>query len=33
MIRFFVLQIKMGNLTIEQLPERYRAEVAAAYTE
>lgn len=33
MIRFFVLQIKMGNLTIEQVPERYRTAVAAAYTE
>ena len=27
MIDFLVVQIKLGNITIEQVPERYRAKV------
>ena len=30
MVKFFVLQIKMGKITLEQVPEKYRAAVAAA---
>lgn len=27
MIKFLVLQIKMGKITLEQVPEKYREEV------
>ena len=27
MIKFLVLQVKLGTITIEQVPERYREEV------
>lgn len=30
MIAFLALQVRMGKLTIEQVPERYRAAVEAA---
>ena len=33
MVKFFVVQIKMGNLSVEQVPEKYRAAVEAAYRE
>ena len=29
MAHFLALQVKMGKITIEQVPERYRAEVEA----
>ena len=29
MVKFFALQIKMGKITLEQVPEKYRAAVAA----
>ena len=29
MVKFFVIQIKLGNITIEQVPEKYREEVRA----
>lgn len=31
MIKFYVLQIKMGKMTILQVPQRYRAEVIAYF--
>lgn len=30
MVKFFELQIRMGNLAIEQVPEKWRASVEAA---
>lgn len=30
MIKFLVLQVKMGKITLEQIPERYREEVKTA---
>lgn len=33
MVKFFVVQIKMGNLSVEQVPEKYRVAVEAAYRE
>lgn len=27
MVEFFVIQIKMGRITVEQVPEKYREEV------
>jgi hypothetical protein len=30
MIRFLTLQVRMGRITIEQVPEAYRAAVQAA---
>lgn len=30
MIKFFVLQIRMGKITIDQVPEKYREAVKAA---
>lgn len=27
MIKFFVVQIKLGKITLEQVPEKYRARV------
>ena len=33
MIKFLVLQIKMGKITLEQVPEKYRAEVEALLNE
>lgn len=29
MAKFYVLQIRMGSLTLEQVPERWRAQVEA----
>ena len=29
MVKFFVIQIRLGRITIEQVPERYRKEVRA----
>lgn len=29
MVKFFVIQIKLGNITIDQVPEKYREEVMA----
>lgn len=28
MIEFLAMQVRLGNIEIEQVPERYRAEVA-----
>ena len=30
MIKFFVLQIRIGKITIDQVPEKYREAVKAA---
>lgn len=30
MIKFFVIQIKLGKITLEQVPEKYRQAVADA---
>lgn len=30
MIKFFVIQIKLGKITLEQVPEKYRQAVAEA---
>lgn len=30
MVRFYVTQIKLGKMALEQVPERWRAAVAAA---
>lgn len=30
MVKFFVLQVRMGKITIEQVPEKYREAVKAA---
>lgn len=30
MIKFLVIQIKMGKITLEQVPEKYRAKVEEA---
>ena len=30
MVKFFVLQVRMGRITPEQVPEKYRAAVLAA---
>lgn len=30
MIAFLVIQVRLGNLTLEQVPEAYRAQVEAA---
>lgn len=27
MVKFYVLQIKMGKMTLDEVPERYREEV------
>lgn len=27
MVKFYVLQVKMGKITLEDVPERYRADV------
>lgn len=27
MIKFFVIQIKLGKITLEQVPEKYRSKV------
>ena len=29
MVKFYALQIKLGNIKLEQVPERYRAQVSA----
>lgn len=33
MIKFFVIQIRMGRITLEQVPEKYRARVEEALNE
>ena len=33
MVKFFVLQIRMGKITIEQVPEKYREAVKAALSQ
>lgn len=33
MIKFFVIQIKLGRITLEQVPEKYRARVEEALNE
>lgn len=33
MITFLVMQIKLGNITIDQVPEKYREGVLAALNE
>lgn len=30
MVKFLVLQIRLGKITLEQVPEKYRAAVLAA---
>ncbi|MDY5007922.1 CD1375 family protein [Candidatus Allofournierella merdipullorum] len=32
MVQFYVLQIKLGRLQLENVPERWRAEVESALT-
>ena len=33
MVKFYYLQVKMGKITIDDVPERYRDKVKAAYKE
>lgn len=33
MIRFFAIQIRLGRITLEQVPEKWRARVEAALNE
>lgn len=33
MVKFLILQIKMGNITIEDIPTRYKEEVIKALKE
>ena len=33
MVKFFVLQIRMGKIIVEQVPEKYREAVKAALAE
>lgn len=33
MIKFFVIQIRLGKITLEQVPEKYRARVEEALNE
>ena len=33
MIKFFVIQIRLGRITLEQVPEKYRARVEEALNE
>ena len=33
MVKFFVIQIRMGRIALEQVPEKYREAVEAALTE
>ena len=33
MINFFVIQIKLSKITLEQVPEKYRAKVEEALNE
>ena len=33
MIKFFVIQIRLGRITLEQVPEKYRAKVEEALNE
>lgn len=33
MIKFFVIQIRMGKIILEQVPEKYRARVEEALNE
>lgn len=30
MIKFFAIQVRLGKITLEQVPEKYREAVAAA---
>lgn len=33
MIKFFAIQIRLGRITLEQVPEKWRARVEAALNE
>lgn len=33
MVKFFVIQIRLGRITIEQVPERYREAVISVIAE
>ena len=33
MVKFFVVQIRLGRITIEQVPDKYREAVEAALAE
>lgn len=33
MIKFFVIQIRLGRITLEQVPEKYQARVEEALNE
>ena len=33
MIKFFVIQIRLGRITLEQVPDKYRARVEEALNE
>ena len=33
MIKFFVIQIRLGKITLEQVPEKYRVRVEEALNE
>lgn len=33
MIKFFIIQIKLGKITLKQVPEKYRARVEEALNE
>ena len=33
MIKFFIIQIRLGKITLEQVPEKYRARVEEALNE
>ena len=33
MIKFFIIQIRLGNITLEQVPEKWRARVEEALNE
>lgn len=33
MVKFFVIQIRLGRITIDQVPEQYREAVQAALAE
>lgn len=31
MVKFLALQVRLGKITIEEIPERYRADVVKAF--
>lgn len=33
MVKFFAIQVRLGKITLEQVPEKYREAVAAALAE